>query len=208
MVSLTSMCIAIHSGGGNGNRELVPWPKEEQQESSIGLLSAWVSVQPLYPRTNEYTTRDLYEGGSGEVPQQGEQEPGQPDSEIPIQEGDLGVEAKEQVREPSIQAESSTGGQVLTRAEVAAIACTPEREWSCADVLTVVFGPTALCPNGESGGDASAVNGNILGLGQIHEPSHRSKIPVGGSLLDPVVNIQVMYSIWKDQGWAPWDCRP
>jgi hypothetical protein len=77
--------------------------------------------------------------------------------------------------------------------------------WPCDEALAVLRGPTAACPTGESGGDWSAENGSNIGGFQINIAAHPY---TREQMLDPVQNIQAAYALWRDQGWAPWACRP
>jgi hypothetical protein len=60
----------------------------------------------------------------------------------------------------------------------------------------------------ESGGNPNATNGTSLGLFQINAPYHTDKFSPGESLYDPVVNVRVAYTIWKDGKWSAWSCQP
>lgn len=65
----------------------------------------------------------------------------------------------------------------------------------------------------ESRGRAGAVNpaSGTIGLWQIH-PIHRQRVERMGytlaDLTNPAVNLAVAYSIWAEQGWRPWSCKP
>lgn len=72
--------------------------------------------------------------------------------------------------------------------------------WPVAEVLQVI-----AC---ESSGHPNAQNGSNEGLLQININAHANLLRPGESLFDPEVNIRVGYTIWKDQGWYPWTCRP
>lgn len=72
--------------------------------------------------------------------------------------------------------------------------------WPCEEALSVARCESALDPN--------AYNAGNYGVFQINSV-HAAK--VGGNLqalFDPVVNVDVAYRIWLDQGWGPWACRP
>ena len=58
----------------------------------------------------------------------------------------------------------------------------------------------------ESGGDPLAVNGTSVGLFQINWPYHGYAAP--DALFDPAVNVAEAFTIWSDQGWEPWACKP
>ena len=56
----------------------------------------------------------------------------------------------------------------------------------------------------ESSGNPSAVNGDNIGLYQIHQPSHPQW--TREQLLDPVGNTLAMIALWRDGGWSAWAC--
>lgn len=88
---------------------------------------------------------------------------------------------------------------------VAAVVCA--YPWPCADALGVVYG-NARCPNGESGGNPLAYNAGNYGLYQINAV-HAARVDGDLSrLFDVETNVAVAYALWRDQGWAPWACRP
>ena len=58
----------------------------------------------------------------------------------------------------------------------------------------------------ESSGDWSAVSpdGRNIGGFQVNLIHGWTR----EELLDPAINLLAAYSIWKEQGWTPWSCRP
>ena len=123
-----------------------------------------------------------------------------------------------------------SAGRADVRDDLAAFACAPQYAWPCEDALRVIRGPTPPnerapdgCANGESGGDWGAVNGDNIGLMQIHWPSHLDKLEaVAGTrdwrqLFAAEVNVAVGYRIWDGEdgvlgngsgGFSAWSCRP
>jgi len=103
-------------------------------------------------------------------------------------------------------------------AEVEALICS--YSWPCGEALAVVYGPTPPnerapvgCPNGESGGNPSASNGDHAGLFQISRRWHEWRFLRRGwtwaDAFDAERNIAVAYEIWVDNsGWSPWSCKP
>lgn len=79
--------------------------------------------------------------------------------------------------------------------------------WPCWEAIAV-----AAC---ESGRDMSgrldgawATNGNHYGLFQI-SGIHAYRFPgFYENWMDPQFNINMAYTIWAEQGWWPWSCRP
>jgi len=60
----------------------------------------------------------------------------------------------------------------------------------------------------ESSGYADAYNAGNYGLMQINAV-HAAKVDGAlERLFEPEENLRVAYIIWRDQGWAPWACRP
>jgi len=70
-------------------------------------------------------------------------------------------------------------------------------DWPCSEALAVVYGPTPLCPNGESGGDPSAVNGQHAGLFQISLNWHLDKF--GGAGLAGIIAYLVIRYLLKNK---------
>lgn len=105
--------------------------------------------------------------------------------------------------------------------------------WPCDEALAVVYGPTPPnerapigCPNGESGGNPTAVSpsGLHLGLFQMHVEWHGWRV-LGGPrrrltdpgeiaqaaalLLVPALNIEAAHELYVESGgWGHWSCRP
>lgn len=101
-------------------------------------------------------------------------------------------------------------GSVLSRGEVRSLFVATG--WPAAAIdrgVEMVFG-TASCPNGESGGDPSAVSpGGDWGLLQIHAATWMGYFGVADPSvwLDPARNLTdalVIYGLAG--GWSPWSC--
>ena len=72
--------------------------------------------------------------------------------------------------------------------------------WPCKDAIAVM-----LC---ESGGVRNAFSEGNYGLFQING-IHRARVSNEvDRLFDPATNVEVAYSIWREQGWKPWACQP
>lgn len=77
-------------------------------------------------------------------------------------------------------------------------------DWPCQQALVVVYGPSAHCPHGESGGeDVVSPDGLYYGPFQLSLDHGTAE-----QLLDPVTNVAIAYDLWRAQGWSPWGCRP
>ena len=82
--------------------------------------------------------------------------------------------------------------------------------WPCEEALAIVYGPTPVCPTGESNGDPEAVswNGTSYGLWQINSihawrwPDFWKRWP------EPMRNTEYAYELWAEQGFVIWDCSP
>ena len=65
----------------------------------------------------------------------------------------------------------------------------------------------------ESRWRAGAVNpsSGATGLFQVH-PIHRARVERMGytwaDMLEPLANLHVALTIWGEQGWGPWSCKP
>ncbi len=87
-------------------------------------------------------------------------------------------------------------------------ACTPEEAilWAFRDHPEEVRREAVDVAACESGLDPTATNGQYLGLFQMG--SYHYWRFGGGSWDDPVVNAAAAESLYDEQGWQPWSCRP
>lgn len=78
-------------------------------------------------------------------------------------------------------------------------------DWDAALMIRIIAGPTAACPNGESGGDPRAVSpdGRNWGLAQINLVNYTGN---PRDLLDAATNIAVAHRVWLRQGYGAWSC--
>ena len=64
----------------------------------------------------------------------------------------------------------------------------------------------------ESGYDPRARNGSHFGLFQLSRTYHEGRAASLGydwsAMDDPGKNTRVAFSLWREQGWGPWVCRP
>lgn len=96
-------------------------------------------------------------------------------------------------------------------------ACTPQQAITLAfgdrgpevvdQAMRVAGGATPRCPNGESTMNPRAVNGSHVGLFQLSTRYHSHRFG-GGDPFDPLVNALAARSLYDEQGWGPWSCRP
>lgn len=73
-------------------------------------------------------------------------------------------------------------------------------DWPCSEALAVARCESGLNPNAYNPSGAS-------GLFQLLMRFHRWRLH-GASEFDPQANAAAAFSLWLEQGWAPWDCRP
>ena len=81
--------------------------------------------------------------------------------------------------------------------------------WNCATALRIVYGPTAACPTGESGGNPRAFNRRGYGHYGLWEISaiHAYRWPdFWEAWADPVKNTAWAWELYQEQGWEPWAC--
>mgnify|MGYP001388050227 CR=1 FL=1 len=67
-------------------------------------------------------------------------------------------------------------------------------EWPCGEALAVARCESGLDPN------AVSPDGANIGVFQINV--------VHGYYPGLIANVAKAYEIWRDQGWAPWSCKP
>jgi len=86
-------------------------------------------------------------------------------------------------------------------------------DWDIDTMMAIIFG-SAVCPNGESGGDPTAINpdGRSWGGLQIEYDAHRAElINITGSddphqLLNPIINVEMAHDVWLSSGYGAWSC--
>ena len=94
-----------------------------------------------------------------------------------------------------------------SRAAIAELICSPAYDWPCKEALRVSY-----CESRWDSGAYSSGNYGIFQINAIHRGRLQSVSGGEGDdlarLFDPHINTQVAYSIWREQGWRPWACRP
>ena len=84
-------------------------------------------------------------------------------------------------------------------------------DWDDETALRIVYGPTSICPTGESGGRADAVSydGTSYGLFQLHAPTWANVFPdFWTRWMDAAWNIARACDIYVRAGYSfwPWAC--
>ena len=80
-------------------------------------------------------------------------------------------------------------------------------DWPAETAILIVFGPTARCPWGESGGeDVVSPDGLYFGPFQLS----REKAATVEELLDVPTNVGLAYRTYLEAGrsFSPWGCNP
>ena len=109
-----------------------------------------------------------------------------------------------------VRSDRGSGAADIAEAAFRQVACRPEFSWPCDLITAVVFGPTPVCANGESGGDALAVSpGGHRGwyqLAGVHVARFEAHGWTWDDAFDPERSTVVAHEIWLDSGWGPWSC--